>query len=197
LGGRFGASEAAFCTDPIPCLGLIGGPTFKHNEALSLQIATDDQQETDRYWNAIVGNGGQESACGWCKGKWGVSWRITPRVLTEALAAGGGSSRLRLGRYDQPRRCAERVRYARPTNRQLFQQVEHTPVMPINSKKEWPSVSRESVAAQRPHHTADRYAASPNLATQVWGQALTAIALAPIAAKPPCQSSLLLRAERL
>src|SRR5215216_941201 len=73
----------------IPCLGLNGGPAFKHNEAFSFQIATDDQAETDRYWNAIVGNGGQESACGWCKDKWGVSWQITPRVLTEAMAKGG------------------------------------------------------------------------------------------------------------
>ena len=62
----------------IPCLGLNGGPVFKHNEAFSFQVATEDQAETDRYWNAIVGNGGQESACGWCKDKWGVSWQITP-----------------------------------------------------------------------------------------------------------------------
>jgi predicted 3-demethylubiquinone-9 3-methyltransferase (glyoxalase superfamily) len=78
-----------FTVAGVSCLGLNGGPAFKHNEAFSFQIATDDQQETDRYWNAIVGNGGQESACGWCKDKWGVSWQITPRVLTEALAAGG------------------------------------------------------------------------------------------------------------
>jgi len=69
------------------------GPAFKHNEAFSFQIATDDQDETDRYWNAIVGNGGQESACGWCKDKWGVSWQITPRVLTEAMAAGGAEAK--------------------------------------------------------------------------------------------------------
>jgi len=69
----------------IPCLGLNGGSTFKHNEAFSFQVATDDQAETDRYWNAIVGNGGQESACGWCEDKWGVSWQITPRVLTQAI----------------------------------------------------------------------------------------------------------------
>lgn len=68
----------------VPCLGLNGGPTFKHNEAFSFQIATEDQAETDRYWNAIVSNGGQESACGWCKDKWGVSWQITPVVLTQA-----------------------------------------------------------------------------------------------------------------
>lgn len=73
----------------IPCMGLNGGPAFKHDEAFSFQIATDDQEETDRYWNAIVGNGGQESECGWCKDKWGISWQITPRTLTEALAAGG------------------------------------------------------------------------------------------------------------
>jgi 2-polyprenyl-6-hydroxyphenyl methylase/3-demethylubiquinone-9 3-methyltransferase len=68
----------------IPCLGLNGGPTFRHNEAFSFQVMTEDQEETDRLWNAIVGNGGQESACGWCKDRWGVSWQITPRVLTEA-----------------------------------------------------------------------------------------------------------------
>ena len=73
----------------IPCIGLNGGPTFKHSEAFSFQIATDDQAETDRYWNAIVGNGGQESMCGWCKDKWGVSWQITPRALSEAMIAGG------------------------------------------------------------------------------------------------------------
>jgi predicted 3-demethylubiquinone-9 3-methyltransferase (glyoxalase superfamily) len=77
----------------IPCLGLNGGPVFKHNEAFSFQIATEDQEETDRYWNAIVGNGGQESQCGWCKDKWGISWQITPRVLTDALAAGGGEAK--------------------------------------------------------------------------------------------------------
>ena len=77
----------------IPCIGLNGGPTFKHNEAFSFQIATDDQAETDRYWNAIVGNGGKESECGWCKDKWGVSWQITPRVLTDALAAGGAEAK--------------------------------------------------------------------------------------------------------
>src|SRR4051812_5567828 len=69
----------------IPCLGLNGGPQFKHNEAFSFRIATDDQAETDRLWNAIVGNGGQESACGWCKDKWGVSWQITPRALSAAV----------------------------------------------------------------------------------------------------------------
>src|SRR5437764_11632920 len=79
----------AFTVAGIPCMGLNGGPMFKHNEAFSFQIATDDQAETDRYWNAIVGNGGAESECGWCKDKWGLSWQITPRVLTEALAKGG------------------------------------------------------------------------------------------------------------
>jgi predicted 3-demethylubiquinone-9 3-methyltransferase (glyoxalase superfamily) len=78
-----------FTVAGVACIGLNGGPTFKHNEAFSFQIATEDQEETDRYWNAIVGNGGQESACGWCKDRWGVSWQITPRVLTDALAAGG------------------------------------------------------------------------------------------------------------
>ena len=73
----------------VPCLGLNGGPAFPHSAAFSFQIATDDQAETDRYWDAIVGNGGAESACGWCKDRWGLSWQITPRVLTEALARGG------------------------------------------------------------------------------------------------------------
>ena len=69
----------------IPCLGLNGGPAFKQSEAFSFQVATVDQAETDRYWNAIVGNGGQESACGWCKDRWGLSWQITPIALTEAI----------------------------------------------------------------------------------------------------------------
>ncbi|WP_373987648.1 VOC family protein [Duganella sp. BuS-21] len=73
----------------IPCLGLNGGSAFKQSEAFSFQIATDDQAETDRYWNAIIGNDGTPSACGWCKDKWGLSWQITPRVLTEAMAQGG------------------------------------------------------------------------------------------------------------
>jgi predicted 3-demethylubiquinone-9 3-methyltransferase (glyoxalase superfamily) len=82
-----------FTVAGVACLGLNGGPAFKHNEAFSFQIATDDQAETDRYWNAIVGNGGQESMCGWCKDKWGISWQITPRVLTEAMAAGGDEAK--------------------------------------------------------------------------------------------------------
>ena len=69
----------------VRCLGLNGGPIFKHNEAFSFQVATADQAETDRYWNAIVGNGGEESACGWCKDRWGLSWQITPVALTEAF----------------------------------------------------------------------------------------------------------------
>ncbi len=69
----------------IPCLGLNGGPAFKHSEAFSFQVATDDQAETDRYWNAIVNNGGQESDCGWCKDRWGLSWQITPVALTRAV----------------------------------------------------------------------------------------------------------------
>ena len=69
----------------IPCLGINGGPAFKHSEAFSFQVATADQAETDRYWNAIVGNGGQESVCGWCKDKWGLSWQITQIALTKAV----------------------------------------------------------------------------------------------------------------
>ena len=75
-----------FTVASIPCIGLNGGPHFKHSEAFSFQIATDDQAETDRLWNAIVGNGGQESECGWCKDQWGLSWQITPRVLMAAIA---------------------------------------------------------------------------------------------------------------
>lgn len=78
-----------FTVAGIPCLWLNGGPAFRHSEAFSLQIATEDQAETDHYWNAIVGNGGEESACGWCKDRWGLSWQITPRILMKALAAGG------------------------------------------------------------------------------------------------------------
>ncbi|HTH58847.1 MAG TPA: VOC family protein [Paraburkholderia sp.] len=70
----------------IPCIGLNGGPAFSHSEAFSFQVLTDDQAETDRLWNAIVGNGGQESACGWCKDRWGLSWQITPRVLMDAVS---------------------------------------------------------------------------------------------------------------
>lgn len=75
-----------FTVAGIPCVGLNGGSAFKQSEAFSFQIATDDQAETDRLWNAIVDNGGEESACGWCKDRWGLSWQITPRVLTDALA---------------------------------------------------------------------------------------------------------------
>ena len=78
-----------FTVAGIPCVGLNGGTTFRHSEAFSFMIATEDQAETDTYWNAIVGNGGRESECGWCKDRWGISWQITPRVLLEALAAGG------------------------------------------------------------------------------------------------------------
>jgi predicted 3-demethylubiquinone-9 3-methyltransferase (glyoxalase superfamily) len=73
----------------LPCVGLNGGPEFQPNEAFSFQVVTADQAETDRYWNAIVDNGGQESQCGWCKDKWGISWQITPKVLLDAMAAGG------------------------------------------------------------------------------------------------------------
>ena len=79
----------SFTVVGVQCLGLNGGDAFTHSEAFSFQIVTDDQEETDRYWGAIVGNGGQESACGWCKDKWGISWQITPRAVIDALAAGG------------------------------------------------------------------------------------------------------------
>lgn len=90
----------------IPCIGLNGGPAFRHDEAFSFQVATGDQAETDRYWHAIVGNGGAESACGWCKDKWGVNWQITPRVLTEAMA-------------DPDRAVAKRVYEAMMTMRKI------------------------------------------------------------------------------
>jgi predicted 3-demethylubiquinone-9 3-methyltransferase (glyoxalase superfamily) len=93
-GGKQGdVLTVEFTVVGIPCLGLNGGPVFKHSEAFSFQIATDNQEETDRYWNAIVGNGGAESACGWCKDRWGLSWQITPRALTEAMAAGGAEAK--------------------------------------------------------------------------------------------------------
>ncbi|CAH0348203.1 VOC family protein [Aquabacterium sp. CECT 9606] len=84
-GKRGNVLTVEFTVMGIPCVGLNGGPQFKHDEAFSFQVTTEDQAETDRLWNAIVGNGGQESACGWCKDKWGLSWQITPRVLLDAV----------------------------------------------------------------------------------------------------------------
>jgi predicted 3-demethylubiquinone-9 3-methyltransferase (glyoxalase superfamily) len=93
-GGKMGDTlTVQFTVVGIPCLGINGGPVFTHSEAFSFQIATDTQEETDRYWNAIVNNGGMESACGWCKDRWGLHWQITPRVLTEALAVGGNEAK--------------------------------------------------------------------------------------------------------
>jgi len=77
----------------IPCIGLNGGPVFKHCEAFSFQVATDTQEETDRYWNAIIDNGGEASECGWCRDRWGISWQITPRTLSEAMMAGGDEAK--------------------------------------------------------------------------------------------------------
>lgn len=89
-GGKAGdVLTVTFTVLGIPCIGLNGGPVFAQSEAFSFQIATDTQEETDHYWTAITGNGGQESACGWCKDRWGLNWQITPRVLTEAMAQGG------------------------------------------------------------------------------------------------------------
>src|SRR6187549_1535628 len=97
-GGKQGdALTVEFTVLGTPCIGLNGGPTFKHSEAFSFMVATEDQAETDRYWNAIVKNGGQESACGWCKDRWGLSWQITPRALTDALAAGGAEAKRAFG----------------------------------------------------------------------------------------------------
>jgi predicted 3-demethylubiquinone-9 3-methyltransferase (glyoxalase superfamily) len=84
-GKKGDALTVDFTVMGIPCVGLNGGPAFKHSEAFSFQVSTADQAETDRYWNAIVGNGGKESECGWCKDKWGLSWQITPRVLIQAV----------------------------------------------------------------------------------------------------------------
>ncbi|MES1194927.1 MAG: VOC family protein [Opitutus sp.] len=89
-GGKAGdVLTVDFTVVGIPCLGLNGGPQFKHSEAFSFQVATDTQKQTDRYWNAIIKHGGKKSYCGWCRDKWGISWQITPRVLTDAMAAGG------------------------------------------------------------------------------------------------------------
>jgi len=89
-GGKQGdVLTVEFTVVGVPCLGLNGGPAFRHTEAFSFQVATENQEETDRYGNAIVGTGGAESQCGWCKDRWGLSWQITPRALTDALAAGG------------------------------------------------------------------------------------------------------------
>ncbi|WP_134681555.1 VOC family protein [Paracoccus ravus] len=83
----------SFTVAGIPCLGLNGGTAFRHSEAFSFQISTENQAETDRYWDGIIANGGQPSECGWCKDKWGISWQITPRVLSEALAIGGDEAK--------------------------------------------------------------------------------------------------------
>ena len=93
-GGKAGDElTVEFTVVGIPCLAINGGPAFKQSEAFSFQIATDNQEETDRYWNAIVGNGGQESQCGWCKDRWGLNWQITPRALMDAMAAGGAEAK--------------------------------------------------------------------------------------------------------
>lgn len=93
-GGKAGqVLTVDFTVCGVACMGLNGGDMFKHSEAFSFQIATSDQAETDRYWNAIIENGGVASACGWCKDKWGLSWQITPKVLTDAMAQGGDVAR--------------------------------------------------------------------------------------------------------
>jgi predicted 3-demethylubiquinone-9 3-methyltransferase (glyoxalase superfamily) len=93
-GGKQGdVLTVEFTVVGIPCLGINAGSPAKRTEAFSFQIATDTQEETDRYWNAIVNNGGRENVCGWCADRWGVSWQITPRILTDALAAGGDEAK--------------------------------------------------------------------------------------------------------
>ena len=91
-GKKGDALTVEFTVLGFPCIGLNGGPQFSHSEAFSFQVSTDNQEETDRYWNAIVGNGGKESQCGWCKDKWGLSWQITPRALADGMMAGGAAS---------------------------------------------------------------------------------------------------------
>lgn len=86
------ALTVEFSVMGLPCIGLNGGPQFKHTEAFSFQVQTEDQAETDRYWDAITGNGGEESQCGWCKDRWGISWQITPKALTQGMSAGGEAS---------------------------------------------------------------------------------------------------------
>ena len=93
MGKKGDVLTVEFTVMGIPCIGLNGGDMFKHCEAFSFQVATDSQKETDKYWNAIIRNGGEASQCGWCRDKWGISWQITPRVLTEALAAGGDEAK--------------------------------------------------------------------------------------------------------
>ena len=99
----------------IPCIGLNGGPMFKHTEAFSFQVATDDQAETDRLWNAIIGNGGSESMCGWCKDRWGIHWQVTPRTLIDAMAAGGAEAKrafeamMTMGKIDVAKIDAARI----------------------------------------------------------------------------------------
>ena len=93
MGKTGDALTVEFTLMGVPCIGLNGGPMYKHTEAFSIQIATDTQEETDRYWDAIVGNGGAESQCGWCKDRWGISWQITPRAMTRAMAQGGDAAR--------------------------------------------------------------------------------------------------------
>ena len=93
-GGKEGdVLTVEFTVCGIPCVAINGGPVFKQSEAFSFQITTEDQEETDRYWNAIVGNSGKESQCGWCKDRWGLSWQITPRVLLDAMVAGGAEGK--------------------------------------------------------------------------------------------------------
>lgn len=97
-GGKEGdVMVVPFTVCGVDCIGLNGGPIFPHTESFSFQIATDTQEETDRYWNAIISNGGAPSDCGWCKDKWGVNWQITPRVLTDALAQGGDVAKRAFG----------------------------------------------------------------------------------------------------
>ena len=107
-----------FTVAGIPCIGLNRGAMFMHNESFSFQISTENQEETDRDWNAIVGNGGRESDCGWCKDKWGVSWQITPRVLMEAMRAGGSQAKREFDAMmtmKKDRYCRDRSRRARLT----------------------------------------------------------------------------------
>jgi len=120
MGKKGDVLTVEFTVMGIPCLGLNGGPIFPHTEAFSFQVATDTQDETDRYWDALVGNGGKESQCGWCKDRWGLNWQITPRALTDGMAAGGAEAQrvfaamMEMGKIDIAKIEAAR-RASRPT----------------------------------------------------------------------------------
>jgi predicted 3-demethylubiquinone-9 3-methyltransferase (glyoxalase superfamily) len=121
-GKKGNALVVEFTVVGIPCIGLNGGSAVRQTEAFSFQISTDDQAETDRYWNAIIGNGGAESECGWCKDKWGVSWQITPKILMDALATGGGVAK----RAFEAMMTMKKIDVAASSHRNLASDFHHT-----------------------------------------------------------------------